>query len=33
MHSMEMNDLIWIDLNILFGVVSSMHGKEMGGLG
>jgi hypothetical protein len=30
---MKTNDLIQIDLGILFGVVSSMHGKEMSGLG
>jgi hypothetical protein len=30
---MKTNDLIYIDLGILFGVVGSMHRKEMGGLG
>jgi hypothetical protein len=32
-HSMETNDLIKIDFSILFGIVSSMHGEEMGSLG
>jgi hypothetical protein len=30
---MKMNDFIKIDLGILFGIVGSMHRKEMGGLG
>jgi hypothetical protein len=32
-YSMKTNGLIQIDLSILFGIVSSMHGKEIGGLG
>jgi hypothetical protein len=32
-YSMEMNNLIKIDLGLLFSIVSSMHGKEMGGFG
>jgi hypothetical protein len=32
-YSMEMNDLVKIDLGILFSIVSSMHGKEMGSFG
>jgi hypothetical protein len=27
-YSMQMNNLIHIDLDILFGIIRSMHGKE-----
>jgi hypothetical protein len=32
-HSMKTNDLIQIDLGILFGIVGGMHKKEMGSFG
>jgi hypothetical protein len=32
-YSMETNDLVKIDLGMLFSIVSSMNGKEIGGFG